>query len=112
MRGIVVVAAISALSCQPRKPAPPAPPPKPVAAIAVIPADATRSEHGVSSKILVSADDSKHPGLRDRVVVHYTGWTAAGREFASANGDPATFPMLQLIPGWIDSLARMGRGEK
>lgn len=113
MRGIVVVAAISAVACQPRKPAPaPAATAKPLAAIAVIPADALRSQLGVASKILVPADDSKHPGLRDRVIVHYTGWTAAGREFASAKEAPATFPMLQLIPGWIDSLALMARGEK
>lgn len=115
MRGIVVVAAISAVACQPRKPAPPpaVPAVKPVAAIAVVPADAIRSPRGLASKILVAGDDSKHPGLHDRVVVQYTGWTAAGREFASAKEEgPATFPMLDLIPGWIEALSSMARGEQ
>lgn len=113
VRGMVVVAAISAVACRPRASAPaPATTSNPVAAIAVVPADATRSPRGLASKILVAADDSRHPGIQDSVVVQYTGWTAAGREFASANEPPATFPMLDLIPGWIEALSSMARGEK
>jgi len=113
MRGILVVAALAAVACQPRKPAPATtPPPNPVAAIAVVPADAIRSPHGVASKLLLPADDSKHPDAHDRVVVLYTGWTASGREFSSARQDPVTFPMVDLIPGWIEALASMGHGEK
>jgi len=108
-----MVATISGSACRPRAPEPPpATTSQPVAAIAVVPADATRSPRGLASKILVAADDSRHPGLHDRVVVQYTGWTAAGREFASANQAPATFPMLDLIPGWIEGLSSMARGEK
>lgn len=107
------MAAIWAVACRPRQPAPPpATTANPVAAIAVIPTDATRSPRGLASKVLVAGDDSRHPGLHDRVVVHYTGWTAAGREFASANDAPVTFPMLELIGGWIEGLSVMSRGEK
>jgi FKBP-type peptidyl-prolyl cis-trans isomerase len=113
MRAIVVVAAISAVACQPRKAAPPpTETTKPVAAIAVVPPDAIRGPRGLASKVLAAGDDSKHPDLHDRIVVRYTGWTAAGRAFASANEAPATFPMLELIPGWIEALSSMARGEK
>ena len=112
VRGLVVVATISAIACRPRVPAPPTTTPKPMAEIAVVPPDAIRSPRGVASKILLPADDSKHPGPRDRVVVLYTGWTAAGREFSSAKEDPVTFPMVDLIPGWIEALASMAHGEK
>jgi peptidylprolyl isomerase len=48
------------------------------------------------------------------VTVHYTGWTTDGKMFDSsvARGEPATFRLDQVIPGWTEGLQMMVEGEK
>jgi peptidylprolyl isomerase len=49
------------------------------------------------------------------VTVHYTGWQASdGRMFDSSvqRGEPATFPLDGVIPGWTEGLQLMTVGEK
>jgi peptidylprolyl isomerase len=96
----------------PSTPAATAPPA--AAPIAVVPADAERSPTGLAWRVLKKSADPIHPGASDRVVVAYTGWTAAGQIFDSTDqqGKPATFPMSGLIRGWAEGVARMVRGEK
>jgi peptidylprolyl isomerase len=47
------------------------------------------------------------------VKVHYTGWTIDGKMFeTSTGGDPATFKLTDVIPGWIEVLQLMVAGQK
>lgn len=52
------------------------------------------------------------PGPRDRVTVHYRGTLTDGREFDSSyrRGQPATFPLDRVIPGWTEGLQLMSVG--
>jgi peptidylprolyl isomerase len=64
--------------------------------------------------VLKAGSGSEHPGARDRVKVHYTGWTKDGGMFDSSvtRGVPAQFVLDRVIPGWSEGLQLMVRGEK
>lgn len=78
------------------------------------PKDATRTASGLASKVLTPGKGGDHPGPRDRVRVHYTGWTTDGRMFDSSvvRGQPAVFPLDRVIKGWTEGVQLMTRGEK
>jgi len=82
--------------------------------VAVPPADALKTPSGLASKVLIVGLGSIHPTPKDTVTVHYTGWTADGKMFESTHsmGQPATFPVGQVIPGWTEGLQLMVVGEK
>jgi peptidylprolyl isomerase len=46
--------------------------------------------------------------------VHYSGWTTNGELFDSSvqRGEPATFPLNKVIPGWTEGVQMMVVGEK
>jgi peptidylprolyl isomerase len=48
------------------------------------------------------------------VTVHYSGWTTDGKLFDSsvARGEPTTFPLNRVIPGWTEGLQLMVVGER
>ncbi len=97
-----------------RPPAPPTgtqvPPPPDVAAP---PADAVRTESGLASRVIGAGTGADHPGARDRVTVHYTGWTTDGVTFdTSRDGEPAAFPLDRVIAGWTEGLQLMVVGEQ
>jgi peptidylprolyl isomerase len=48
------------------------------------------------------------------VQVNYAGWTTDGKMFDSsyARGEPATFGLNQVVPGWTEALQLMVEGEK
>ncbi len=54
------------------------------------------------------------PGAGDRVVVHYTGRLIDGTVFDSSEerGEPATFGVTQVIPGWVEALQMMNTGSQ
>lgn len=54
------------------------------------------------------------PGSTDEVTVHYTGKLTDGTVFDSSveRGDPATFPVNGVIPGWTEALQLMKEGAK
>jgi FKBP-type peptidyl-prolyl cis-trans isomerase len=54
------------------------------------------------------------PKPSDVVKVHYTGTLIDGTEFDSSvkRGEPATFPLNRVIPGWIEGLQLMKVGSK
>lgn len=54
------------------------------------------------------------PGAEDEVTVHYTGKLLNGQVFDSSvnRGEPATFPLNRVIPGWTEGLQHMKEGAK
>lgn len=52
------------------------------------------------------------PGHNDAVTVHYTGRLIDGTVFDSSveRGEPATFAVGQVIPGWVEGLQLMSEG--
>lgn len=61
-------------------------------------------------KYLASPDK---PKVTDIVTVHYEGKLLDGTVFDSsyARGQPATFPLNRLVPGWQIAIPNMGVGE-
>ena len=49
------------------------------------------------------------PSASDQVKVHYTGMLIDGTVFDSSveRGEPATFGVTQVIPGWVEALQRL-----
>lgn len=59
--------------------------------------------------------DGPRPVDTDMVKVHYTGTLLNGTEFDSTaqnGGEPATFPVNGVIPGWTEALKIMPVGSK
>lgn len=58
--------------------------------------------------------DGPMPEAGDQVVVHYTGRLIDGTVFDSSveRGEPATFGVTQVIPGWVEALQLMKAGSK
>ena len=54
------------------------------------------------------------PEAGDQVTVHYTGKLNDGTVFDSSveRGEPATFGVTQVIPGWVEALQMMKEGAK
>jgi FKBP-type peptidyl-prolyl cis-trans isomerase len=76
-------------------------------------ADVVRTESGLQYKVL-SAGEGPKPTADDTVTVHYRGTLIDGREFDSSykRGEPATFPVSGVIPGWVEALQLMPVGSK
>jgi peptidylprolyl isomerase len=82
--------------------------------VAGAPADAQKTKSGLAFKVLTPGAGSVHPKRNGTVTVHYTGWTTDGKMFDSSatRGQPASFPLDQVIPGWTEGLQLMVEGEK
>jgi FKBP-type peptidyl-prolyl cis-trans isomerase len=78
------------------------------------PADAKRTASGLAYKVLREGTGGRHPKASSTVTVHYTGWTTDGKMFDSSvvKGQPASFPLNGVIPGWTEGLQLMFEGEK
>lgn len=63
---------------------------------------------------VLSQGAGKSPTTTDRVTVHYTGKLIDGTVFDSSiqRGQPATFRVNQVIPGWTEALQLMKEGDK
>jgi len=107
---------LSGVVAAPPPPPPPPPPPGLQAPpdVAAAPADAKKTPSGLASKVITPGKGSDHPGARDRVTVHYTGWTPDGKMFDSSvqRGQPARFPLNGVIKGWTESVQLMVVGDK
>ena len=82
--------------------------------VAAPPADAECTDSGLCSKVLTDGTGDANPDAWDEVTVHYSGWTTDGKLFDSSveRGQPATFPLNRVIPGWTEGLQLMVVGEK
>ena len=68
---------------------------------------------GLQYKILQEGSGAS-PALEDTVTVHYKGTLLDGSVFDSSykRGEPATFPLKGIIPGWQQALTMMKTGGK
>ena len=68
---------------------------------------------GLQYEVIKQGNGPK-PDRTDRVVVHYTGKLIDGTVFDSSveRGEPATFGVTQVIPGWVEALQLMNAGSQ
>lgn len=68
---------------------------------------------GLQYKI-IKEGSGKKPKSTDTVTAHYRGTTIDGTEFDSSykRGEPTSFPVNEVIPGWTEALELMPVGSK
>ncbi len=90
------------------------PPPEVPTDLTAPPADARTTVSGLVYKVLENGQGQRNPKATDRVLVHYSGWDMAGRMFDSSivRGEPITFGVNEVIPGWTEALQLMHEGDK
>lgn len=105
---VALVLVASAAGAQTRGPLP-APPD-----VAAVPPDAQKTPTGLASKVITPGTGDERPQATDYITVHYTGWSADGRMFDSSvvRGNPGTFPIARVLPGWRECVLMMTVGEK
>lgn len=71
------------------------------------------TESGLQYSVITESDGAK-PKATDKVTVHYRGTLIDGTEFDSSysRGEPTSFVLNQVIPGWTEGLQLMGIGSK
>jgi FKBP-type peptidyl-prolyl cis-trans isomerase len=82
--------------------------------VAAVPDTAKKTASGLASRVLKEGTGKVHPKATDTVNVHYSGWTLDGKMFDSsvARGEPISFPLDGVIPGWTEGVQLMVVGEK
>lgn len=70
-------------------------------------------DSGLQYLVLQEGEGAK-PTASNRVTCHYHGTLIDGRIFDSSvqRGQPATFPLNQVIPGWTEGVQLMSLGSK
>ena len=73
----------------------------------------TVTESGLQYSVMTDAEGAK-PAATDSVTVHYRGTLLDGTEFDSSytRGEPTTFQLNQVIPGWTEGVQLMSEGAK
>ena len=72
------------------------------------------TESGLQYLVLQEGTGTVHPNANDRVKVHYHGTLIDGTVFDSSveRGEPISFGLNQVIPGWTEGVQLMVEGEK
>lgn len=79
------------------------------------PSDSTYMTTSTGLKYVVIAEgEGNQPKATDVVTVHYTGTLTNGDVFDSSvsRGEPASFPLTRVIPGWTEGLQLMKEGGR
>ena len=71
------------------------------------------TDSGLQYNVITPADGPK-PAATDNVTVHYRGTLIDGTEFDSSysRGEPTSFALDQVIPGWTEGVQLMNVGSK
>lgn len=74
--------------------------------------DFQQTESGLKYQIVREGDPNKKPTAANTVLAHYKGWLDDGTIFDSSydRGEPASFPLSGVIPGWTEGLQLIGEG--
>jgi FKBP-type peptidyl-prolyl cis-trans isomerase len=82
--------------------------------VAAPPANSAKTKSGLRHRVLTAGTGKLRPQATERVVVHYSGWTTNGELFDSSvvRGEPATFGIPTVIPGFAEGVQLMVVGEK
>lgn len=74
--------------------------------------EVTTTASGLQYEVVTEGTGPK-PSATDEVTVHYTGTLLDGEVFDSSveRGQPATFPLNRVIPGWTEGLQLMNEGS-
>lgn len=69
---------------------------------------------GLQYEVIKEGNTSRYAKITDQVQCHYEGTLIDGTLFDSSvkRGQPATFGVNQVIPGWVEALQLMPEGAK
>jgi FKBP-type peptidyl-prolyl cis-trans isomerase len=75
---------------------------------------AVTTASGLQYTVMKSGTGTVHPKATDTVTVHYHGTLLNGTVFDSSvdRGQPASFPLNRVIPGWTEGVQLMKQGDK
>ena len=75
---------------------------------------ATITKSGLAYKVINKGSGTTHPTAESTVTVHYIGKLVDGTIFDSSvdRGEPTTFPLNRVIPGWTEGVQLMVVGDK
>ncbi|WP_396587169.1 FKBP-type peptidyl-prolyl cis-trans isomerase [Bermanella sp. R86510] len=72
------------------------------------------TKSGLQYTVLEPGNGDRNPSAKSEVTVHYHGTLLDGSVFDSSveRGQPISFPLNRVIPGWTEGVQLMVEGEK